>query len=166
MAEEADQEHGVAASGGVDAAAMALALGGASRPKADAFLDKQSQLVEEQMQLARIQIEDAREQRNLHLSHLRLRRFSDYSKMALEITVGLFLLVIVGGFGAMVWSAAHSNGLVIEAFSVPPDLDNRGLTGQALASQMLDKLIAMQNATQSDRPAQTNARLRPARVRS
>ena len=147
----------MAASGGVDAAAMALALGGASRPKADAFLDKQSQLVEEQMQLARIQIEDAREQRNLHLSHLRLRRFSDYSKMALEITVGLFLLVIVGGFGAMVWSAAHSNGLVIEAFSVPPDLDNRGLTGQALASQMLDKLIAMQNATRSDRPAQTYA---------
>ena len=43
MAEEADgQDGGAEASGsGVDPAAVALALGGASREKADAFLDDQ-----------------------------------------------------------------------------------------------------------------------------
>jgi tetratricopeptide (TPR) repeat protein len=45
--------------------------------------------------------------------------------------------------------------LVIEEFSVPPDLAAKGMTGQAVASLMLDKLTAMQNATASFRPARS-----------
>src|ERR1017187_2370084 len=48
MAEETDgQDTGAEASGaGLDPAAVALALGGASRAKADAFLDNQSSLID------------------------------------------------------------------------------------------------------------------------
>ena len=49
-----------------------------------------------------------------------------------------------GGAGLMVWGAAHANGLVIRAFSVPPDLAARGLTGEVVASKMLDEICVAQ----------------------
>jgi tetratricopeptide (TPR) repeat protein len=51
------------------------------------------------------------------------------------------------------WSAAHDNGLVIEAFSVPPDFAARGLNGDVVASQLLDKISRMQVQANSIRPA-------------
>ena len=58
----------------------------------------------------------------------------------------------------MVWNAAHADGLIIESFSVlPSDMASRGLTGQVLATQMLDKLTAMQRATRSTRAPRTYA---------
>ena len=141
------QERSPAATGGIYPAAVSLALGAATQServaaKAEAFL-------EEQTRLARIQIEDSREQRDLHLSHLRLRRFSDYSKTALELAIGLFLLVVVGGFGVMVWNASQDRDVVMDAFAVPPDLAARGLTGQVVASEILDKIGAMQTESTS-----------------
>ena len=44
---------------------------------------------------------------------------------------------------------------MIEAFSVPPDLAARGLTGEVVATRFLDQFKAMQAATGSDRPADT-----------
>src|SRR5580698_522533 len=159
MAEETEGAGGASPSAGIDPAAIALALAqpGVLDPRAAAYLEEQTEILrmmkpdfEEEQRLKLSQL-------RLELHHLHLRRFSDYSKMALEIVFGLVLLIVVASFGVLIWNAAHANGLIIESFSVPPDLANRGLTGQALASQMLDKLIAMQNATQSDRPAQTYA---------
>ncbi|HEV7385791.1 MAG TPA: hypothetical protein VGN89_12985, partial [Phenylobacterium sp.] len=50
----------------------------------------------------------------------------------------------------------EQHGLEIEAFSVPPDLARGGLTGQVAASRFLDKLQALQTATEnSDRPDQS-----------
>jgi tetratricopeptide (TPR) repeat protein len=151
MAEEAEGQDTAEASGaGVDPAAMALALGGAGRAEANAFLRRQMQ---------RIDAQDAhiKEEQRLQLSHLRIRRFSDYSKMALELSIGLLILLIVAGVGIMVWNAAHTEGLIIESFSVPPDLASRGISGQMVASQILDKLTVMQNGTGSSRPAQSYA---------
>ncbi|MEI9932466.1 MAG: hypothetical protein WDM89_18495 [Rhizomicrobium sp.] len=50
------------------------------------------------------------------------------------------MLAIAVFVGAAIWNAAHDDGLVIEAFQVPPDMTARGLTGQTVASQLLDKL--------------------------
>ena len=50
---------------------------------------------------------------------------------------------------------SRSSGLLIEPFSVPPDVAVRGLTGEVVAARFLDKLQAMQAATVSDRPAST-----------
>ena len=47
--------------------------------------------------------------------------------------------------------AAHDNGLVIEAFNVPPDMAAKGLTGDVVASQLLDGLTLMQSQTDSSR---------------
>ena len=81
------------------------------------------------------------------------KRLGVFLRLATAV-VGVAAAVTVG---AMVWDASHSNGLIVEPFGVPPDLAARGLTGQAVASQMLDKLAAMQEATDSSRAPQSYA---------
>jgi tetratricopeptide (TPR) repeat protein len=160
VAEETDQEHGAAATGGgVDPAALSIALGGASRAKADAFLDKQSLIADLHIQRMKAQDDHIEEEQRLQLSHLRIRRFSDYSKMALEIAAGLFLLAIVCGFGAMVWNAARDHSLMIETFIVPPDMATRGVTGHTVAAELLDKFAAMEAVTQPTAQGQGTYRL-------
>jgi hypothetical protein len=56
-----------------------------------------------------------------------------------------------------VWSAARADGLVIESFSVPPDLAQRGLTGQVVAEEILDGLTEIQTATISSRTGKAYA---------
>jgi tetratricopeptide (TPR) repeat protein len=72
---------------------------------------------------------------------------------ALQMMLVAIGVLIVGGIGTALWTASRDNGLVIEAFSVPPDMAARGMTGQVVAGQLLDKLAAMQDATDSARPA-------------
>jgi len=156
MAEETDRELGAAAGGasggGVDPAAIALALGqpGSLDPRAAAFLEKRSLLAD-------LQIENLRKIDEFELSHLRWRRFNDQMRGMLQVIAALLALAVFAGLCAAIWSAAHENGLVIEAFSVPPDMAARGLTGQALAAQLQDKLAVMQSATDTARPASSYA---------
>jgi len=156
MAEETDREHGAvaggASGGGVDPAAIALALGqpGSLDPRAAAFLEKQSHLAD-------LQIDNLQKIDEFELSHLRWRRFNDQMRGMLQVIAALFALAVFAGLCAAIWSAAHENGLIIEAFSVPPDMAARGLTGQTLAAQLQDKLAAMQSATDTARPASSYA---------
>ena len=135
--------------------AVALALGRGSRTskaldaKAATFLDEQTRLV-------RLQTEHMHEQRELVLSRLRWGRFGDRLKALLQIMTVLVGLAIVALVAAMAWQAHETSGLVVDAFSVPPDLARDGLTGQVAAGRFLDKLQALQAATaNSDRPAQS-----------
>ncbi|MGD0189977.1 MAG: hypothetical protein ABSD74_04470 [Rhizomicrobium sp.] len=132
-----------------DAAALAIALGQAGNldPRAAAYLEEQTRLARLQIERMEALDDHLDEERSLQLSHLRVRRFSDYSKMLLEIGIGLFLLAIVFGFGVMVWNAAHDRDLVIDAFTVPPDFSARGLTEQVVASELLDKFSGMEART-------------------
>jgi tetratricopeptide (TPR) repeat protein len=113
-------------------------------PKLDTFLDRQIRLIE-------LQTEHLHEQRLLVLSRLRWGRFSDRMKALLQVMTACLGLAVAAGVGWMAWSASQDRGLVIEPFSVPPDLAQKGLTGQVVASMLLDKLSDMQNATGSVR---------------
>ena len=124
-----------------DPLAVSLAMTGASRDKANDFLA--------------LQMREIHRREPYEISHLRLRRFSGWAKAIFEASIGLLALAVLCGVGIMVWNAAHADGLVIEEFSVPPDLAAKGMTGQAVASAVLDKLTAMQNATASYRPAKS-----------
>ncbi|MDB5432242.1 MAG: hypothetical protein JWP35_3358 [Caulobacter sp.] len=73
---------------------------------------------------------------------------------ALTATAGLAAAALVA---ALLWDAAHADGLVIDAFSVPPDLQAQGLTGQEVASEVQDQLNALQAATQSTRAPESFA---------
>jgi tetratricopeptide (TPR) repeat protein len=131
---------------GIDPVAVALALGGASREKADAFLNDQSRLIEVQMH-------------HLHeqFKQLRLAIWEKRLGVLLRIATAFTGLAIAMGLTFLVWDAAQSNGLLIEPFSVPPDLAARGLTGEVVATKVLDQLVAMQSQTSSQRAPKSYA---------
>ena len=135
-----------AAAGGVDPAAVALALAGAGREEANAFLNDQRRLIEVQMH-------------HLHeqFKQLQLGTWEKWLGVLLRVATAIMGFAIAAGLGFMVWQAAHSNELLFEPFSVPPDLASRGLTGDVVAAKVLDRLTLMQRQTSSQRPAKTYA---------
>jgi tetratricopeptide (TPR) repeat protein len=146
MAEESEgSDAGAEASGaGVDPFAAAMALGSASRNKADRFLEEQTALAKDQ-------------RHHLHeqFKQLRLSIWEKRTGVLLRAATVVVGVAVAGFFGLMLWDAAHSSGLVVEPFAVPSDMAANGLTGQVVASQMLDKLTAMQQITYSTRPPQS-----------
>ncbi|MDE2355906.1 MAG: hypothetical protein KGL69_04040 [Alphaproteobacteria bacterium] len=127
--------------------AVALDEAGASA-EARAYLIGARRLVE-------IQTEHLHEQRAVQIALLRWRRLGEALKVGLQALIALVAAALAAGLGVMAWDAAHDHGLVVEAFSVPPDLAARGLTGQVVAKQVLDRLAALQAQTQSMRAAST-----------
>ena len=96
------------------AASLAAALA-ADTPEARDYLNRQNRLTE-------LQIGQLQQSERLEFAHLRFRHFSDIGKMALQVVVGLVIFLAAAGLGTMVWNAAQSRGMVVEAFSVPPAL--------------------------------------------
>ena len=75
----------------------------------------------------------------------------------LRVATAFVGFAVAAALAWLVWNAANSNNLVIDAFSVPPDLAAPGLSGPVLAAKLSDKIAAMQNATTSLRPAKSYA---------
>jgi len=123
---------------------------GALDPRTAAYL-------EEQTRLAKLQSDNLIEQNAFELSHLRWRRFSDQMSGAFQTMLALIALVILIGLGTAIWYAANDRGLVVEAFSVPPDLAAKGLTGEVIASKVLDRLAAFQAQTVTARASESYA---------
>jgi tetratricopeptide (TPR) repeat protein len=132
-----DFEDGVKPSAKADAAAMHAALGapGVSED-AQAYLRKQSLLAD-------LQIENLRKQDEYELSHLRWRRFNDQMKGAMQIMVVALGLLVVVGIGAAVWNASLADGLVVDAFTVPPDFEKSGITGDVVAGDITSKVTSI-----------------------
>jgi tetratricopeptide (TPR) repeat protein len=129
---------------GPDAVAARMALDTAAAEQARDYLQNQNAL-------ARLQIENLQKQDEFETSHLRWRRFNDQMKGAMQIMLVVIGALFVFAIAAAVWSAAHDDGVVIEAFNVPPDMQSRGLTGSVVSSMLLDKLTALQSQIDSAR---------------
>ncbi|HEY4116158.1 MAG TPA: hypothetical protein VGM17_19025 [Rhizomicrobium sp.] len=135
MADETDE--GLSAQGG-DALAAQIALdAGKHSAEAREYLKKQSRIAD-------LQIDTLQKKDEFELSHLRFRRFTDWTRFALEVAGFLVVLLVVSALGAMVWDAVHDSDLVFEAFSVPPDVAQTGMTGAVLANRVLDSFERMQ----------------------
>jgi tetratricopeptide (TPR) repeat protein len=127
-------------SGGINPAALDAATAGpaASTDEARGFL-------REQKRLTRLQAKILHEQHALELSHMRWRRFNDQMKGALQImavALGAFVVAIIA---AAVYGASQADGLVIEAFSVPPSYSQTGVTGKVVADAITAKLLAIRH---------------------
>jgi tetratricopeptide (TPR) repeat protein len=110
---------------------MALALCGAGRAEADAYLGKQSALAD----IQRHHLDD-------HLSEqfkqLRLATWEKRLGVLLRVATAAVGLAVAGGLALMIWSASHSHAMIVEPFSVPPDLVAQGDTGEVIAAKLLD----------------------------
>src|SRR6202789_2556370 len=136
-----------------DAAGLGLAMGQAERDPATG-LDARLYL-REQTRFARLQSQNLVELNAFELSHLKWRRFNDQMRGALQIMLVAVGALAVVAIAAAFWSAAHDDGLVIDVFKVPPDVAQKGLTGDVIASQLLDRLTDLQSRTDSSRAPST-----------
>lgn len=164
MAEESENPGSgpQASAAGIDPAAITIALGAAAQnegvaAKAEAFLETQRQLGDDQRKLVQLQARELAHELDLRHWSLLVRHVSSVLKLTLELAVGLLLLMLVAGLTYAIWNASHDNGLVIESFSVPPDLAARGLNGQVVATQMLDDLSSLQAQSASVRASSSYA---------
>lgn len=146
MSDDVEREF----SGGANPAAAILALGDGKPldPRAVAFLEKQSRLTD-------LQIEEIEREDQLRLWALRVRHTSGVMKLAFEFAAAFILLVGAAILMGAIWTASHDKSLVIEAFDVPPDLVERGLSGQVIAARIEDRLSWMQSHTVTSRVAGT-----------
>jgi tetratricopeptide (TPR) repeat protein len=140
VSEDSSEPHDAPQGAGPAAAVLAAA----SRAKADEYLDTQ-------IHLARAQAEREAREENLRGWSQFVRHTSDVLKLAFEAIVALIVLGVAIALGAAVHSAVNDRGAVIEAFSVPPDLETHGLTGQVVAGKVLDRLSDLQAQTNSNR---------------
>jgi tetratricopeptide (TPR) repeat protein len=132
-----------------DNAAVAIALGRArTRRKAgateevDRFLARQEELIGKQLSHIDAQ-----------MHHMRLKAAGERLRLGLQAMAALVFAGVLIAVGVMAWQASRAQGLVVEAFTVPEDLAKSGLSGQAVAAQVLDKLAAMQAQTTTAIPA-------------
>jgi tetratricopeptide (TPR) repeat protein len=152
VAEDSETKHESHAGVSPDAVALHAALSGAEGSReAKEFLRQQRIVAERQTELLDLQIIELKHELKLRHWSLRFGNLSAIMKATFEVAVALILVALVALIATAIWSAAHDNSLVIEAFSVPPGMANRGLTGQAVATQLQDRLAAMQTATTSSR---------------
>ncbi len=135
-----------------DPAAASFALGAVNDPEMKeevrAYLKRQSEL-------AALQIEDLKREDSLRHWSLRVHHISDVLKLGLELAAAVVVTAVVVFIGGAVWSAAHDNGLVIEAFNVPVDMATNGISGEVIATQIQDRLAWMQANTDTIRQANT-----------
>jgi hypothetical protein len=162
------REHGTAAAGpGVDPVAVLLALGAAAQServaaKAEAFLEKQGALSDEQREftqeqkiLVHLQAKELAHELNLRRWSRRVHHVSDVLKVTFELAVAAIAAAVVVAMAAAVWAAAHDDALVIEAFDVPADLTAKGLSGQVIATQVQDRIAFVQSHADTIRAAST-----------
>jgi len=142
VSEDLQAPESGAGTASADAAALALSLSGASRGKADAFLDEQRAWMADQ----RHHLHEQQKQLAPRLWELRMG-------VLLRVATAFVGLAIAGAAIFMVWDASRSSRLLVEPFSVPPELAARGLTGEVVAGRLLARIRAF--------PAQTNTARAP-----
>lgn len=75
--------------------------------------------------------------------HRRWQTVNERAGATLKLLTALAGVAVASVLGVMIWSASQADGLVVSAFGVPPDLAERGLTGEVVAIQMLDRLAVL-----------------------
>jgi tetratricopeptide (TPR) repeat protein len=130
---------------GPAAEAVSLALDRARARKGKAGDELVDRFLARQDDLAAEQLHHLQEQ----FRHLRLKYFGDRMRIGLQILAVVFGVAVAAGLGGLVWQAAGADGLVIKPFSVPPDLAQRGLTGEAAAGELLDRLDAIEGQSRT-----------------
>jgi tetratricopeptide (TPR) repeat protein len=148
---EPESADGALPTGDADPVAVALALQAARN---DAELSRTAgEYLAAQRALVRLQIKHFDEERKLAIAAAKRKRLSDRLRIAIQ---GFVVLVAVGallGLAAMFWDARTDRGIRIEAFEVPPELADRGLTGEVVARKLLDRVTQMDRDSTTVRAA-------------
>lgn len=103
-------------------------------------------LLEEQARFVRAQTSD-----------IRTRQVGERVRAALWGVLAITAAAVLVLIGVMLVQASRTDALVVQSFRVPPSMAARGLTGEVVATQLLDKLAEMQEQSESTRAASSYA---------
>jgi len=96
-------------------------------------------LIEEQIKLAAMQ------RQHLHTQHIR-----DRFLVAFDLALAVAGVIVLCLAAALFWDAWTSRSVIIDAFDVPASFAAQGLSGKVMASELLDRLKAFQDATRTN----------------
>lgn len=119
----------------IDIAMKAAAAGAVSAKTAQMVLERHAGLIE---------IQCKREQEEL--ANVRVQRITRWLILS---AVAAFLVATL----VLIWNASRSESLIVEPFRVPTTLGQAGLSGEVMATQVMDQISLMQSRTLSTRPA-------------
>ena len=108
--------------------------------------DVARQLLEEQSRFVRAQT-----------SEIRTRQVGERVRAALWAVLAIAAATVLALIGVMLVQASRTDALVVQSFRVPPSMQARGLTGEVVATQLLDELAKMQEQSESTRAASSYA---------
>ena len=103
--------------------------------------------------VARRVLEEQAELIHAQRTELRLKHVGNIVRAALWALLAIVALALVAILGTAMYRAARANALVVESFRVPPAMAAQGLTGEVVATQILDKVAEFQSQTESVRAA-------------
>ncbi len=163
-APELEKDTGAAT--GIDPAGVAaLALGAAAadpavREPLNGFLREQQELARRQRivadrqsallekRIARDGLERAHIEAQNH--HLRMQHVHDRMRLVLDAGLAALGVALLVGIAWTVYSAATDRSIVVNAFTVAPNLEKSGTSGAAVATQFLDELIRLRESARAD----------------
>lgn len=120
---------------------------------ADELRRQQKEFLETQTKLQGLQAEKLKTEilhQHLDLKIAAVANVRERLKLVLDVGLALLGIALICLIGALVYSAARSQSVVVDAFSVPPDFAAQGNTGVVVAGGFLDQLTTLQSATRSD----------------
>lgn len=88
-------------------------------------------------------------------TELKLRHTGELVRAALWAILAIVAFAFVALLISLIWRASRSDALIVESFRVPPALEARGMSGEVVATQVLDRLAAMEQQSDSIRAAKT-----------
>jgi hypothetical protein len=136
---------------GADAVALAVATDSAKHHPE--LARKAGEYLEDQRALVRLQIKHFEEERVLAIAAAKRKRYAERIRNGLATFAACVVGIVALAFVVMVWNAYDDRGLVVEAFSVPPDFAQKGITGKVVAAEVLDQVNLLQTQTHTARPA-------------
>jgi tetratricopeptide (TPR) repeat protein len=143
LGSEPDEREGGSALPGADAVALSLAL---QKSAHDPELSRTaSEYLIEQRRLVQLQIKHFDEERRLSIAAAKRKRYADRIRNTLSTLVALIVLGLVVAISRMTIEAINDHSLVVEGFTVPPDLAARGASSQALAENLVSRLAAIRS---------------------
>lgn len=86
-------------------------------------------------------------------AELHLRAMGQRVRAALWAILAIAAVAILALIALLLVHAARADALIVESFQVPPELNAQGLSGQVVATEVLDKLAEMQAQSESMRAA-------------
>jgi tetratricopeptide (TPR) repeat protein len=113
------------------------------------YLEEQRKAAERQRELLNHTLKHLDEDRRQDAKGAKLKRISDIFRLGWQVALALIAVAAAGELAYLFVSAVWSRSVVVEEFKAPSALAPMGLTGEVVATGVLDQLEEMRQATRS-----------------